>query len=109
MQPLRRLFLIALLALPLAATASDRGMVADVAAPAASGLSANRGLTVAQSGGKSLNQAIDQVKRQCKDCRIISAVTKRQGNREVHEIKALTPDNRVRTFRIPGRSSSSRG
>ena len=96
------LVIVLLAASPLAAQTLQSGDVASLQAPASE-------FSVAQSGGPSLSQAVDQVKRQCKDCRIISAETKRQGNREMHQIKALTPDNKVRTFRIPGRTLSSRG
>lgn len=113
MQPMRRLLLIAcaLLAItPLAAVAGDSGDGAIVGLSVAAGdLSTTRGQKLAQGGGMSLNQAVEQVKRQCKGCRIISAETKRSGNREVHHIKALTKDNKVKTFRIQGRTLSSRG
>lgn len=62
-----------------------------------------RGVQVAQNNGKSLSQAIDQVRRQTGG-RILSAETRVQGGREVHHIKVLDRNNTVRTFKIPGRS-----
>ena len=59
-------------------------------------------LVVAQSGGKSLNEAVEQVRRQCNG-RIVSADTRVQGNREVHHIKCLTKDGKVKTHRINGK------
>lgn len=95
---------------PLSATASPQGGIAVLDAPVAiEGTAIGQDLQVMQGGGVSLNQAVEQVKRQCKDCRVVSAETKRQGNREVHHIKVLTQDNKVKTFRIQGRSLSSRG
>ncbi len=59
-------------------------------------------LSTMQSGGVSLGQAVEQVRRQCNG-RIVSAETQRDGNRETHVIKCLTQDGKVRTFRIPGK------
>ena len=50
---------------------------------------ADTGLRVAQGGGKSLSEAVEQVRRQTNG-RILSAQTKVKGNREVHHIKVLT-------------------
>lgn len=58
-----------------------------------------------QSDGADLDEAVEQVRRQCNG-RIISAVTKRKGNREIHEIKCLTQEGTVRTFRVPGKQLS---
>jgi len=55
-----------------------------------------------QSNGMSLSQAVEQVRRQYGG-RIISAETRRSGNREVHHIKVLTRDNKVKTVKINGR------
>lgn len=59
---------------------------------------------VTQRNGTSLSDAIAQVRRQTGG-RVISAETKRNGNREVHHIKVLTKDGKVRTHKVPGRSS----
>jgi uncharacterized membrane protein YkoI len=58
---------------------------------------------VAQNnGGKSLSEAIDQVRQQTGG-RILSAETKVSGNREVHHIKVLTKDGKVKTHKVQGR------
>ncbi len=54
------------------------------------------------SGGKTLSQAVEQVRSQTGG-RILSAETKVQGNREVHHIKVLTKDGKVKTHKIQGR------
>ena len=53
-------------------------------------------------GGKSLSEAVEQVRRQTKG-RILSAETRVKGNREVHHIKVLTKDGRVKTHKVQGR------
>ena len=53
-------------------------------------------------GGKSLSEAIEQVRRQTGG-QILSAKTKVNGNREVHHIKVLTKDGKVRTVKVQGR------
>lgn len=60
------------------------------------------GLQVAQNGGgKSLSEAVEQVRRQTNG-RILSAETKVKGNREVHHIKVLTKDGKVKTVKVQG-------
>ena len=62
-----------------------------------------RGLILfAQNDGMSLSEAVESVRRQT-DGRIISAETKNQNGREVHYIKVLTKDGKVKTHRIQGR------
>jgi hypothetical protein len=53
-------------------------------------------------GGKTLAEAIEQVRRQTKG-RILSAETRVVGNREMHFIKVLTRDGKVQTKRVKGR------
>jgi len=65
-------------------------------------------LSVAQNSGVTLSQAVAQVRRQYGG-RIVSAETRRNGNREVHHIKVLTSDGKVKTVTVPGRSLRSRG
>jgi len=66
--------------------------------------STESGPRVAQKGGgKTLSEAVEQVRRQTNG-RILSAETKINGNREVHHIKVLTKDGKVRTVKVPGRS-----
>ena len=69
---------------------------------------ASGGLLVAQSDGMSLSEAVEQVRRQYNG-RIVSAETKRSGNREVHHIKVLTEDGKVKTVKIPGRTLRNQG
>ena len=58
---------------------------------------------VAQQGGMTLAQAIESVRRRT-DGRVVSAETKVQGGREVHYIKVLTKDGKVKTHKVRGRS-----
>ena len=48
-----------------------------------------------------LSQAISKVKRDTGG-KVLSAQTVVQGKREVHLVKVLTKDGRVRTVRVPG-------
>ena len=57
---------------------------------------------VAQANGKSLSEAVEQVRRKTGG-RILSAETKMEGNREVHHIKVLTKDGKVKTHKVQGR------
>ena len=60
-------------------------------------------IVIAQAdNGKTLNQAVEQVRRQTGG-RILSAETRVEGNREVHHIKVLTKDGKVQTHRVQGR------
>ena len=59
-------------------------------------------LVIAQNSGKSLSQAVEQVGRQTGG-RILSAETRIEGGREVHHIKVLTEDGKVKTHKVPGR------
>ena len=61
-------------------------------------------MLIAQSDGMSLSQATSEVRRRLKPGdRIISAETRVQGGREVHIIKVLTKDQKVKTHRFNGR------
>ena len=63
---------------------------------------------VAQRGdGMSLSQAIESVRKRTGG-RIVSAETKVSGNREIHHIKVLTEDGKVKTVKVPGRSRQGR-
>jgi uncharacterized membrane protein YkoI len=59
-------------------------------------------LHVAQQDGMSLSEAIESVRRRTGG-RVVSAETKVQGDREVHYIKVLTKDGKVRTHKVNGR------
>ena len=66
-------------------------------------------LSVAQDRGMTLSQAVQYVRRQYDVQRVLNAETKRDGKREVHHIKILTRDNKVKVVEVPGRTLSSRG
>lgn len=57
---------------------------------------------VAQSDGMSLSQAIESVRRRTGG-KVVSAETRVQGGREVHHIKVLTTDGKVKTHKVNGR------
>ena len=59
-------------------------------------------LHVAQQDGMSLSEAIESVRRRTGG-RVVSAETKVQGDREVHYIKVLTEDGKVKTHKVNGR------
>ncbi len=57
---------------------------------------------VVQSGGMSLSQAIESVRSRTGG-KVVSAETRVQGGREVHYIKVLTKDGKVKTHKVNGR------
>jgi len=59
-------------------------------------------IQLAQNGGMTLSEAVEQVRRQTNG-RIISAETKVRNGREVHHIKVLTKDGKVKTHKVQGR------
>ena len=61
-------------------------------------------IEIAQGGGMTLNQAIESVRRRGDVERIVSAETKVEGKREVHYIRYMTKDGKVKTARVNGRS-----
>lgn len=92
-----------------AAAVQESGRASLPAAGGVAGGALQQDLTSLQSRGRSLNEAVQQVKRQYPGGRIISAETKRSGNREEHRIKVLTADGKVRTVKVRGRTLGSRG
>ena len=58
---------------------------------------------MAQGGGLTLDQAVEQVRRQYNG-RIVSAETRVSGNRETHYIKVLLEDGKVKTVAVRGRT-----
>lgn len=58
---------------------------------------------VSQNGGMSLSEAIESVRRRTNG-RIVSAETRVSNGREVHYVKVLTKDGKVKTHKVPGRS-----
>ena len=92
MIPMRRLVLIALVA---ALALAPPGASADERDDAP--------FMVAQgNGGKSLSEAVEQVRRQTGG-RVLNAETKIEGNREMHYIKVLTDDGKVKTHKVKGK------
>lgn len=63
-------------------------------------------IEIAQSNGMTLSQAVESVRRRGNVERIISARTRTSGGREVHYIRVMTKDGRVRTYKVPGRRRS---
>lgn len=59
-------------------------------------------LGTTQSNCTSLSQAVEQVRRRGNVERVISAQTRVSGGREVHHIKVLTKDGKVRTHTVNG-------
>ncbi|MGI9235225.1 MAG: PepSY domain-containing protein, partial [Woeseiaceae bacterium] len=55
----------------------------------------------AQNGGMTLAQAIESVRRRTNG-RVVSAETRVKGGREVHYIKVLTKDGKVKTHTVNG-------
>ena len=99
---MRTLPTLLLISIALAASAQgfaaqiERGHTEKITPPA---------LSVTQSNGVTLSQAVEQVRRQYNG-RIVSAETERNGDRETHVIKVLTEDGKVKTVRVPGKRSS---
>ena len=60
-------------------------------------------LAATKDDGKTLAEAIEQVRRQTGG-RIVSAETRVRGGREVHYIKVLTKDGKVKTRTVNGKS-----
>lgn len=65
-------------------------------------LEVDEGLATLQQGGPSLDQAIRQVRRRYPNGRIVDAKTSKNGRCDVHRIKVLLPDGKVRTESIRG-------
>lgn len=61
---------------------------------------------IAQSNGMSLSQAVESVRRRGNVERVISATTRTSGGREVHHIRVMTKDGKVRTYKVQGRRRS---
>ena len=101
---LRTLLMTSLLALAGPVLAIQPG-VGDAAEYGAAYMSEPSMAGVMQGGGVTLEQAVAQVRRKYNG-RILSAVTKVNGNREVHEIKVLLDDGTVKTERITGKQRS---
>jgi uncharacterized membrane protein YkoI len=57
---------------------------------------------ITQSDGMSLSAAIESVRSRTGG-KVVSAETRVQGGREVHHIKVLTKDGKVKTHKVNGR------
>jgi uncharacterized membrane protein YkoI len=57
---------------------------------------------ISQSNGMSLSEAIESVRSRTGG-KVVSAETRVQGGREVHHIKVLTKDGKVKTHKVNGR------
>lgn len=78
-------------------------VLAFAAGPAvARDLDAAQPIVVADNDGMTLSEAVESVRQRTKG-RIISAETKGKNGNEVHHIKVLTDDGKVKTFKIQGR------
>ena len=101
------LLLAPLAVLPVQAQAFDlEQSLREVNAAYRDGVPADYALTQ-KDGGMSLSEAIESVRKKTGG-RIVSAATKVNGNREVHHIKVLTEDGKVKTVKVPGRSRRER-
>jgi uncharacterized membrane protein YkoI len=63
---------------------------------------AGQTLQISQSNGMSLSEAIESVRKRTGG-KVVSAETRVQGGREVHHIKVLTKDGKVKTHKVNGR------
>ena len=59
-------------------------------------------IRIVQNDGMTLSEAVESVRRSTNG-RIVSAETRTSGGREVHYVKVLTKDGKVKTHKIPGR------
>lgn len=56
-----------------------------------------------QGGGMTLSEAVESVRNQANVERVISAETRISGGREVHLVRVMTRDGKVKTVKVPGR------
>ncbi len=93
--------LLTILLLSIALTASGQSLAIQVEAGTTE-KTTPQALSVMQSNGDSLSQAVEQVQRQYNG-KIVSAETQVSGNRETHVIRVLTADGKVKTVRVAGK------
>ncbi len=60
-------------------------------------------LVVTQDRGMTLSQAVESIRRRGDVERIINAQTRVENGREVHHIRYMTKDGKVRNAKVPGR------
>jgi hypothetical protein len=93
---------LGMLALPVVTQARSAGDEVAATGAIESGLEMPR-LQIAQNGGMSLEQAIESVRGGGNVERVINAYTTVSGGVEMHYIKVLTKDGKVKTHKIRGR------
>ncbi len=59
-----------------------------------------------QRDGMSLSEAVESVRRRGDVERVISAETRVSNGREVHHIRVMTRDGKVKTYKVNGRQSN---
>jgi hypothetical protein len=89
-----------LLLLIIGLTTSSQGLAVQKK-PADTPASTPSAHSVMRCSGVTLNQAVEQVRRQYNG-RIVSAETRRKGDCPIHVIKVLTEDGKVKTVTVPG-------
>jgi len=72
---------------------------------AAQAFDLNDVLQLADNDGMTLSEAVESVRRST-DGRIVSAETRTKNGNEVHHIKVLTKDGKVKTYTVQGRKSN---
>ena len=60
-------------------------------------------LVVTQDRGMTLSQAVESIRRRGDVERIINAQTRVENGREMHHIRYMTKDGKVRNAKVPGR------
>ncbi len=93
--------LLTILLISIALLASGQGIAAQVAAGVEQETTL-QAMQAMQCNGVTLSQAVEHVRRQYNG-RIVSAETQVNGNCEVHVIKVLTADGKVKTVSVPGK------
>lgn len=94
--------LLTTLLISIVLTMSGQGFAAqiEVAADRDSSVPA---LFTMQSGGVTLSQAVEKVRRKYPGGQIVDAKTEVSGGRETHVIRVLTKDGKVKNERVPGK------
>lgn len=98
----RSLLLLSLLAMATASQALP--VVTDAAAELQIQDLQPPGVLATQGNGMSLAQAVESVRRRGDVERVISAETKTSGGRDVHYVRVMTKDGKVKTYKVNGQS-----
>ena len=94
--------IILLTAAALAPLRSEAFVLADAPRAYAVQYEPRADLRVTKDDGMSLAEAIESVRSRTGG-RVVSAETRMEGDREVHHIKVLTKDGKVKTHKVKGR------